>query len=463
MNNSGVLLKPASLRSYTYEAVCGNAPMDLPEEFELNMDEFCDVKDQKNTLKCVSFAASIIGECEYYRRTGEKREMSTGYFYGNEKARNGYMGEGMVVTTAVPALTDIGFVPASYFDSDVGMPEAHEMLKDRDDLYEVGLNIRPTGYVLIDDADQELRLQRIKEAIYKYRRPVFCTSYEYFGGSHAIVLYGWNKKGYLKFQNSYGKKWMKTGRSIFTVRHANINYLLLFENIGLPFIDVNESDWFYKPLKHCVLGELVSGTTETTFSPNEDLKRCDAACIVSRLLDKADNLINSHIRTRIDKGQDMEIIDFNKHSDITFVDVATDSYYNRAVNNVATLGIINGVGNDCFDPEASITRAEIAAMVVRTYDHMLSTIKASIKSSELNELFGYDCDAIDFKDIAKDSEEWYVSVVDKAVRLGVINGYEDGTFRPDNKVIRAEAVCMFDRLFEKIDDILEFCAETENE
>lgn len=463
MSNSGALLKPASLRSYTYEAVCGSEPMDLPEEFELDMDEFCDVKDQEYTQKCVSFAASLIGECEYYRRTGEKREMSTGYFYGNEEARKGYMGQGMVVTTAVPALTKIGFVPASYFDSDCDMPKAHEILKDRDDLLEVGQAIKPTGYVLISNADRELRLQRIKEAIYKYRRPVFCTSYNYFGGGHAIVLYGWNKRGYLKFQNSYGKKWMQTGRSSFTVKQADLNYLLLFEDIGLKFTDVNESDWFYKPLKHCVLSELISGTTETTFSPNEDLKRCDAACVVSRLLDKADNLINSHILTRINKGQDMELIDFNKYSDIAFTDVVEGSYYDRAVNNVATLGIINGVGDNHFDPEASITRAEIAAMTVRTYDHMLSTIKASIKSSELNESFGYDCDAIDFKDIAKDSEEWYVSVVDKAVRLGIINGYEDGTFRPDDKVIRAEAVCMFDRLFEKIDDILEFCAETENE
>ena len=58
-----------------------------------------------------------------------------------------------------------------------------------------------------------------------------------------------------------------------------------------------------------------------------------------------------------------------------------------------------------------------------------------------------------FKDVVRNSQtEWYYSQLEWAVKEGIVNGYEDGTFRPDRPVNRAEMVILLKRLYEKLNN-----------
>ena len=89
-------------------------------------------------------------------------------------------------------------------------------------------------------------------------------------------------------------------------------------------------------------------------------------------------------------------------------------------------GVINGYEDGAFRPDDYITRAELAKII--------STAKNYTNMAD-----------IAFADVAGD--EWYVSDLRKCVAQGVIGGYEDGTFRPDNYITREEASAMFVRAY----------------
>lgn len=86
---------------------------------------------------------------------------------------------------------------------------------------------------------------------------------------------------------------------------------------------------------------------------------------------------------------------------------------------------INGYGDSTFKPENNITRAEFVKIVNKLYGY---TNQANIKFSDTN------------------SNEWYYDEVRIGVQAGYIYGYEYNTFRPINKITRAESVVMMDRI-----------------
>lgn len=90
-------------------------------------------------------------------------------------------------------------------------------------------------------------------------------------------------------------------------------------------------------------------------------------------------------------------------------------------------GVVNGYSDGTFLPDNNITRAELAKVI--------STAKQFTTEAEIN-----------FSDVAPD--EWYVSDLKKCVAQGVIGGYEDGTFKPENEVTREEAAAMFQRAYQ---------------
>jgi hypothetical protein len=84
--------------------------------------------------------------------------------------------------------------------------------------------------------------------------------------------------------------------------------------------------------------------------------------------------------------------------------------------------VVDGVTNTTFEPERGITRAEFAALVVRALGLPTNTAGST------------------FKDVALDA--WYAGVVNAAANAGIINGYEDSTFRPDQQIDRQELSAM---------------------
>ncbi|MBR6823932.1 MAG: S-layer homology domain-containing protein, partial [Firmicutes bacterium] len=111
-----------------------------------------------------------------------------------------------------------------------------------------------------------------------------------------------------------------------------------------------------------------------------------------------------------------------------FSDVAADKWYNTAVSTMASMGIIVGYEDGTFRPDEQITRAEFAAIAARFDDS------------------GYRGEA-SFTDIYG---HWAYREINIAAHNGWILGYTDGTFMPDQAITRAEAMAMVNRVLQRI-------------
>ncbi|WP_167336680.1 S-layer homology domain-containing protein [Paenibacillus camerounensis] len=106
---------------------------------------------------------------------------------------------------------------------------------------------------------------------------------------------------------------------------------------------------------------------------------------------------------------------------LTFADVA-NHWAKDAVNDMGSRMVINGVNETTFNPNADITRAEFAAIIVRGL---------GLKLGKGNTAFG---------DVSPDA--WYAGAVEAASEYGLITGFEDGSFRPNDPITREQAMVM---------------------
>ena len=114
-----------------------------------------------------------------------------------------------------------------------------------------------------------------------------------------------------------------------------------------------------------------------------------------------------------------------------FTDVPADAWYARAVEALASLGMVEGVGGGKFAPERTITRAEFTVMAMRF---------ARLPEGGENP----------FSDVT--SSDWFYDQVVGAVQYGWITGYTDGTFRPEATITRAEVAAITNRLLDRVAD-----------
>ena len=112
----------------------------------------------------------------------------------------------------------------------------------------------------------------------------------------------------------------------------------------------------------------------------------------------------------------------------TYTDVTNDYWANTAISTMTGLGIVQGRSATTFDPKAPITRAQFAAICAR-FDTGVSSGSRT------------------FSDI---SGHWAEKYIERAAELGWIKGFEDGSFRPDTYITRAQAMTMINRVLNRI-------------
>ena len=149
----------------------------------------------------------------------------------------------------------------------------------------------------------------------------------------------------------------------------------------------------------------VIGYLDGNVRPNANVSRAETATIFFRLL-------KSDIR------------DGNLIADNGFSDVSDGQWHNKAISTMAKLGIVKGRRADRFDPDASITRAEFAAICARF------NTKPVENSGSFSDISGH----------------WAENEIERAAAFGWISGYPDGTFHPDARITRAEAMTMINRV-----------------
>ena len=111
-----------------------------------------------------------------------------------------------------------------------------------------------------------------------------------------------------------------------------------------------------------------------------------------------------------------------------FHDVEEGMWFNTAVSTMAAMGVVSGYPDGSFHPDANITRAEFAAM--------------SSKFDANGNDYG-----VSFDDIY---EHWAQKAINIAANNGWVLGYEDGTFKPNQLITRAEAMTMFNRVLQRV-------------
>ena len=153
----------------------------------------------------------------------------------------------------------------------------------------------------------------------------------------------------------------------------------------------------------------IVGYPDKTVRPQNGITRAEVATIFFRLL--TDETRNA-----------------NSTKSNSYSDVAAGAWYNHAVSTLSAMGIVKGDSDGKFNPNAPITRAEFAAIAAR-FDDKANTTTA------------------DFSDIAS---HWAKNEISAASNNGWINGYPDGTFRPDNKITRAEAMTLVNRVLKRL-------------
>ena len=158
----------------------------------------------------------------------------------------------------------------------------------------------------------------------------------------------------------------------------------------------------------------IVGYPDSTVRPQNGITRAEVATIFFRLL--TDETRNA-----------------NSTKSNSYSDVAAGAWYNHAVSTLSAMGIVKGDSNGKFNPNAPITRAEFAAIAARFDDKANTT-------------------AVDFSDIAS---HWAKNEINAAANNGWINGYTDGTFRPNNKITRAEAMTLVNRVLKRLPETAE--------
>ena len=158
----------------------------------------------------------------------------------------------------------------------------------------------------------------------------------------------------------------------------------------------------------------IVGYPDKTVRPQNGITRAEVATIFFRLL--TDETRNA-----------------NSTKSNSYSDVAAGAWYNHAVSTLSAMGIVKGDSNGKFNPNAPITRAEFAAIAAR-FDDKANTTTA------------------DFSDIVS---HWAKNEISAASNNGWINGYPDGTFRPDNKITRAEAMTLVNRVLKRLPETAE--------
>lgn len=132
-----------------------------------------------------------------------------------------------------------------------------------------------------------------------------------------------------------------------------------------------------------------------------------------------------------------------KNSQVDFEDVPAEEWYGDDVYYLTTEGVITGYEDETYKPANEITRAEFITMMMRALEDKGYYV------DQCASVYGCMWETGGFSDIY--AEDWYAEYVYSAQMAGIVEGYEDGTFKPNNLITRAEAVQMVYNAIESVE------------
>lgn len=184
------------------------------------------------------------------------------------------------------------------------------------------------------------------------------------------------------------------------------------EPITKRFNDIKETNWYRDAVQYVYDRGMMNGMTPKNFEPAASASRAMLVTILYRM-----------------EGEP-------KTGEANFSDVADWMYYADSVAWAAEKGIATGHEDGSFQPDSEVTREQIVSMLYRYarlkgYDTSLGDRNTSfVDGAEINEY-------------AREAVRW-------AASIGLVNGYQDGSFRPSGKAARAEVAAILMRFCEGV-------------
>lgn len=175
-----------------------------------------------------------------------------------------------------------------------------------------------------------------------------------------------------------------------------------------PFGDISSAAWASESITELYERKIVSGTGEGKFSPQNSVKREEFVQMISLALGLDTSAVNNG-----------------------FADAENGAWYTPCINAAADAGIISGISENIFGVGMNISRQDMAVIASKCLEYAQYSMPDS-KSAEF-------ADAEDISDYAK-------TAVAELTASGVLNGFEDSTFRPKENVSRAQAAVVVYRL-----------------
>ena len=177
--------------------------------------------------------------------------------------------------------------------------------------------------------------------------------------------------------------------------------------IDLPFSDVSDSDWFYDPVVWIYNEGLMTGTSATTFEPNTSTTRAMIVAMLARL---------ENVTSADSAG---------------FTDVSGSDWYATAVNWAASEGIVGGFGDGTFQPNAPITREQLAAILMNYAQYKGQDVSARA--------------TLDTYSDATAISSWANDVMSWAVAEGLLTGVTNDQLQPQGNATRAQVAAILER------------------
>ncbi|TDQ37202.1 S-layer homology domain-containing protein [Aureibacillus halotolerans] len=162
----------------------------------------------------------------------------------------------------------------------------------------------------------------------------------------------------------------------------------------ISFSDLTSSHWAYSNIQQLAQEKIINGFPDNSFRPEASITRAQAAIMLVR-----------------EKG-------ITPGGSTDFNDVSSSHYASKEIAAAVDAGLLNGRSETTFAPDAPLTRAELSALLVRAYN------------------VGDDPAGTSFPDVP--ASHWAKGVISQLASADIVDGYPDGTFRPERATTRAE-------------------------
>ena len=180
------------------------------------------------------------------------------------------------------------------------------------------------------------------------------------------------------------------------------------EEKGTFYTDITNAHWAYDSVQALSAKNIIAGYPDGTFLPD---------AVVTR-----EQLVKMLITA----------FELEGNAELDFSDIESDRWSAPFIKSAVALGIVNGMGDGTFLPEAGVTRQDAAVMIARLCEKKEIALSGKTAVKDSDEIAGYALES-----------------VEKLVNAGIISGFEDGTFRPAKMLTRAQAAKLICGLLEK--------------